>query len=74
MVKALSSILRIADGLDWDHLDNVRDIFCESDGTSVHLVCRAHNPSEAEKVRALEKGRLFEETFKRKLEIEWHLI
>ncbi|MBN1333779.1 MAG: YfcE family phosphodiesterase [Synergistales bacterium] len=74
MVKALSSILRIADGLDWDHLDNVRDLFCETDGTWVRLICRAHNPSEAEKVRAREKGRLFEETFKRKLEIQWHLI
>lgn len=73
-VKMLSSILRIADGLDWDHLDNVRDIFCESDGATVRLICRAHNPSEAEKERALEKGRLFEETFKRKLEILWHLI
>jgi len=74
IVQDLSSILRIADGLDWDHTDNVKEIFCESNESTVRLICRSKGSSEAEMGRGLEKGVLFEKTFNRKLEIEWHRI
>ncbi len=74
MVRSLSAILRLADGLDWEHFDNVRDIFCEIDDTTVSLNCRADHPSEDEKERALEKGLLFEKVFERRLSILWDQI
>lgn len=71
IVRSLSAILRLADGLDWEHLDNVRDILCEIDDSIVRLNCRADHPSEDEKERALEKGLLFEKVFGRRLSILW---
>lgn len=74
MVRKLSAILRIADGMDWEHLDNVRDIHCRIEKDSVTLYCRVEHPSEEEKMRTLEKGSLFEKVFERRLSISWELV
>lgn len=74
VVKSLASIIRIADGLDWEHLENVKDIFCEVDEAAVTLHCLVHHPSEEERERALQKGRLFEKVFERRLTVSWDQI
>ena len=70
-VEFMSSLMRIADGLDWDHVGNVKSIACETDEEKVTLRCSAQDPTEAEKIRVLEKGNLFEKITGRKLYILW---
>jgi putative phosphoesterase len=74
VVKSLASIIRIADGLDWEHLENVKDIFCEVDDDTVNLHCLVLHPSEEERQRALQKGGLFEKVFERRLSVWWDQI
>jgi exopolyphosphatase/guanosine-5'-triphosphate,3'-diphosphate pyrophosphatase len=72
MVDRLSAILRIADGLDWDHVDNVRKVFCETKGTDITISCFSDSPSTEEKEKISNKSALFEKVFKRKVGVKWY--
>jgi putative phosphoesterase len=72
-VRRLSAILRIADGLDWTHSSVVQGVRCAIDTDKVTIFCTASGDAEAERVRAIEKGTLFENVFKKRLEIQWAL-
>ena len=73
VVRALSAILRVADGLDCDHLEAVSSLSCRVSPDEVVLRCQARFRAEAERQKALDKGDLFEQVFRRKLVIEWRL-
>jgi putative phosphoesterase len=68
-VKALSAILRVADGLDFTQQSLVKDITCEVSPEQVIVNCAVSGDAETEKQRAIKKGDLFEEVFNRDLAI-----
>ena len=70
-VRKLAAILRIADGLDWTHSSVVKGVECVLADDVVTLLCSTSGDAEAELVRALEKGALFEKVFGKRLEIQW---
>jgi len=72
MVDRLSAILRIADGLDWDHVDNVRKVLCETKGSDITISCFSDSPSTEEKEKISNKSALFEKVFKRKVGVKWY--
>jgi len=72
MVDRLSAILRIADSLDWDHVDNVRKVLCETKGYDLKISCFSDSPSIEEKEKISEKSALFEKVFERKVDVKWY--
>ena len=71
VVRTLAGLLRVADGLDRCHGDDVRDLSCRVDSDRVVVRCRADAPCEEERAAALKKADLFEEVFGRRLDIVW---
>ncbi len=68
-VRMLSSLLRIADGLDYSHQSIVNEVSCEITDDHVVLTCEASGPMDIEKNAAQKKSDLFVETFDRSLVI-----
>jgi putative phosphoesterase len=68
-VKALSAILRVADGLDFTQQSLVKDITSEVSPDQVIINCAVSGDAEIEKERAMKKGDLFEKVFNRELVI-----
>jgi putative phosphoesterase len=73
-VKALSAILRIADGLDFTQQSLVKDITTEVSPDQVIVNCTVSGEAENEKERAMKKGDLFEKVFNRDLTISLSLL
>jgi putative phosphoesterase len=73
-VKALSAILRVADGLDFTQQSLVKDITSEVSPEQVVINCAVSGEAENEKKRAMEKGDLFERVFNRNLTISLDLV
>ncbi|VVB90865.1 Bis(5'-nucleosyl)-tetraphosphatase, symmetrical [uncultured archaeon] len=73
-VKALSAILRVADGLDFTQQSLVKDITCEVSPEQVIVNCAVSGEAETEKERAMKKGDLFEKVFNRDLAISLDLV
>jgi putative phosphoesterase len=73
-VKALSAILRVADGLDFTQQSLVKDITCEVSPEQVIVNCAVSGEAETEKERAMKKGDLFEKLFNRNLAISMDLV
>lgn len=68
-VRMLSSILRVADGLDYSHNSIVKEVTCEITTDSVVLNCEVSGSFDIEKNVAQKKSDLFVETFDRALVI-----
>lgn len=73
-VTILSSILRVADGLDASPRGNIRDLECSFSATEITVKCLVNTQAEKQKRRALGKGELLEFAFERDLYIEWHRV
>ncbi len=73
-VKALSAILRVADGLDFTQQSLVKDITCEVSPETVTVNCAVSGDAETEKQRAMKKGDLFEKVFNRDLAISLDIV
>lgn len=73
-VTILSSLLRVADGLDSPRRGNVQDIEVYFSPEDITIKCRVEKQAKKEKKRALGKGELMEFAFDRDLYIEWHRI
>jgi exopolyphosphatase/guanosine-5'-triphosphate,3'-diphosphate pyrophosphatase len=74
VVIILSSILRVADGLDASPRGNVIDLTCSFSKEEITIQCRVNSQAKHHKKRALGKGELMEFAFDRELFIEWHRI
>ena len=72
-VDVLAGLLRVADGLDGDHLSAVRDLDCAVLPRRIIVRCQARFRAETERQKALEKGNLFNDVFRRRLVIQWRL-
>jgi exopolyphosphatase/pppGpp-phosphohydrolase len=70
IVRKLSGILRVADGLDRMHQSKVKDISCRVGGKRIEMVCRSAVSLDAEFDAARDKGVLFEDVFAGKLVFE----
>ncbi|MEJ7615922.1 MAG: Ppx/GppA phosphatase family protein [Pyrinomonadaceae bacterium] len=68
-VLALSAILRVADGLDRGHESSVKDLKVASDNQDTRLELYAAHDCEKEIWNARQKSELFEQVFKRKLDL-----
>lgn len=71
-VTILSSILRVADGLDSPRRGNVIDLEVKFSADEITIKCLVNQQAKKEKKRALGKGELMEFAFDRELYIEWH--
>lgn len=72
VVRILSAILRVADSLDVWHEDRVKDVSAKVLPDEIVVHCKAAKPLDEERDQVRNKGALFEEVFKRKLEVQWH--
>jgi len=70
LVKALASILRVADGLDRSHQSIVQALRARVTPKEIAIECDVSAPAEWEIGAGLKKGDLMERNFKRKLVIE----
>ncbi len=73
-VRILAAILRVADGLDRTHRNVVQQLACEVLPGQIILHCLASQAAEEEQSEALNKGRLFEQVFERRLVIAQPVI
>jgi exopolyphosphatase/guanosine-5'-triphosphate,3'-diphosphate pyrophosphatase len=73
IVRVLSGILRVADGLDRTHRILVGDINCRTGRKQISLTCRSVESLESEFAAARDKAELFEQVFARKLVMEHKL-
>ena len=72
LVKQLSSILRVADGLDRTHTQRVRAVACDLErGGRLRLVLDAESDPRVEIWDAERKGALFAEVFDIRLSLVW---
>lgn len=69
LVRLLAGLLRVADGLDYRHLNNVRSVACRWMPQGLVLHCRGENSAEPECVRAKQKGDLLEKVLRRPLTV-----
>jgi CHAD domain-containing protein len=68
-VLALSSLIRIADGLDYTHSDRVGSLTCTAGPGAVTCIPVFEGDGAIERARALQKSDLFEQVFAKKFEI-----
>ena len=73
-VRALSAILRVADGLDCSHRRIVQGLECSVEEDRVTLLCAAPEDPSPELAKATEKGALFEKVFGKKLDMRWKRV
>ncbi|MGQ9609080.1 MAG: metallophosphoesterase family protein [bacterium] len=73
IVKMLSAILRVADGLDRSHQSIVQDLSCDITQDQINILCSVKRPSEIDRQTALNKGDLMQNVFERNLNIEWRM-
>jgi exopolyphosphatase/guanosine-5'-triphosphate,3'-diphosphate pyrophosphatase len=71
LVRDLSGILRVADGLDRAHTQSVTGVSCGMNDDYVHMLVAADAPPQVELWDANRKSGLFELAFHTKLELEW---
>jgi len=69
VLKALASILRVADGLDRSHQSIVQALRARVTPKEIAIECDVSAPAEWEIGAGLKKGDLMERNFKRKLSI-----
>jgi hypothetical protein len=70
-IAMLSSILRVADGLDYTHQSIVSQVIAKDEANSINIVC-VINADPIEEQQAFEKKKdLFEEVFGKKLVLTW---
>jgi len=74
VVTILSSLLRVADGLDAAPRGNVVDLSCSYSPQEITIQCQVKAQAKKQKKRALGKGELMEFAFDRDLYIEWYRI
>ena len=70
VVRVLSGILRVADGLDRTHQSKVENISCRAGRKQISLTCRSVESIESEFAAARDKAELFELVFGRKLALK----
>ena len=74
VVTILSSLLRVADGLDTSPRGNVTDLTCSYSPKEITIRCQVKSQAKKQKKRALGKGELMEFAFDRELFIEWYRV
>lgn len=74
VVTILSSILRVADGLDASPRGNVIDLSCSYSPDEITVHCQVKSQAQKQRKRALGKGELMEFAFDRELYIEWYRV
>lgn len=68
-VKKLSALLRVADGLDRSHYQNVQKLEIENNEDNVRFLITTHSDPELEIWGCLRKGKLFEKVTGKKLKV-----
>jgi CHAD domain-containing protein len=69
IVSTLAAMLRVADGLDYTHMNRISGLACSITDDEVVCSTESSGDSHVEKVRALQKADLFEQVFRRRLSI-----
>jgi exopolyphosphatase / guanosine-5'-triphosphate,3'-diphosphate pyrophosphatase len=71
LVRELSALLRLADGLDRTHTQAVMGVEANDDGDAVHVTVRSERLPSAELWDAKRKSELFEKVYGHGVEITW---
>jgi hypothetical protein len=74
MVSKMAALLRIADGLDYNHSNNLITITAAITLTDVILTCNVTLYSTEEEKQAYKKADLFEQVYKRRLYLRFQEI
>lgn len=67
----LGGVLRLADGLDRDHLQDVGEVRCEVGSEIIRVHCRTRRPTVELQSVSFPKADLLEATSRRRCEITW---
>ncbi|MGD0644948.1 MAG: YfcE family phosphodiesterase [Candidatus Bathyarchaeia archaeon] len=70
-IKMLSSLLRIADALDYSHQSIIKNVNVKAGSKKVTIECIVHSDSTLEGQAFNKKKDLFENVFKKNLVLEW---
>jgi len=70
-VRKLSALLRVADGLDRTHMQQIEALHCTVGRGSVFVTVEAAEEPEVDLWGARQKGKLFEKVFGMKLKFDW---
>lgn len=70
-VRRMSALLRVADGLDRTHTQRVQAVECENGGEVIRITAVSPSSPDVDLWGAEQKGKLFENVFKKKLAFQW---
>jgi exopolyphosphatase/guanosine-5'-triphosphate,3'-diphosphate pyrophosphatase len=70
-IKILSSLLRVADSLDYTHQSNVKTLDFKVGTKKISVICACETESMLEQQAFNKKKDLFERTFRKKLVLVW---
>jgi exopolyphosphatase/guanosine-5'-triphosphate,3'-diphosphate pyrophosphatase len=73
IVRKLSAILRVADGLDYSHTSIVRAVGVNLTDRRAAIRCLVDRPADVETARAKRKADLIEKLSDKEFEFSWHL-
>jgi exopolyphosphatase/pppGpp-phosphohydrolase len=73
VVKMLSAILRVADGLDTTHQSLVKDVFVKVTTRKIDITCIVQLPITEEPKMALKKADLMELVFNKRVTVTWQM-
>jgi exopolyphosphatase/pppGpp-phosphohydrolase len=73
VVKILSAILRVADGLDTTHQELVKDVTTKVSTRKIDITCMVQLPITEEPKVALKKSDLMELVFNKKVAVTWQM-
>lgn len=69
VIRKASSIIRLADGLDWEHVSNTKKLTCQIKDQNLTITCLVKKKIPSEINRTLQKGKYFEEIFNKTISI-----
>jgi len=74
VVSQLAAFLRLADGLDRNHCNLVKDLTSQVSDDRITILCDIENPAEDEIAAGLGKKDLLQKVFKKKIDIQYHSL
>jgi len=70
-IRILTALLRVADALDISHLGRISRIEIRIGTDTVMIGCAGSVPADEDQSAVAKKGNLFEQIFKKGLEVTW---
>jgi len=69
VVMKLAALIRLADGMDWEHISNTRDLSCQIKKDYLEITCNVKEKLNSEIDRAIQKAAYFLQVFDKKIKV-----